>query len=384
MTLYRATGRLIWTLKVPTIGGDWLSYSTATKHHATARRMERMIEHMGSRGERAWDLINMVHAGTFSVSQLFDRYCLAGKDLGELRASLHQIDLAQLPQSFLDAAHCTPDTKAHYKALIRRVIPEGLPFPAQEFTGARVQKAIDEMDATAATKRKAGAALRAFGNWLVRRGLIRDNPLRQVKLPKQPPARALFLETADAKRLADKQISPYRELSALLAGTGIEVSVALSLCVRDIDTRHREIRAKGTKTHSRDRIVRVADWAWPYVKRALRGKENDDRLFDGIPDRWVARDMHFAATQKLEQESPVFAGYTMRDHRHTYAVRAIRAGAPADLIARQLGHANAMLVLSVYGRFQPSQNERDRWERAAVAMDRKRGTGATTRRDTKR
>jgi hypothetical protein len=61
-------------------------------------------------------------------------------------------------------------------------------------------------------------------------------------------------------------------------------------------------------------------------------------------------------------------GYTMRDQRHTYAVRAIRAGTPAELVARQLGHVNAVLVHKVYGRFAPRQDERDRWERAAAAM----------------
>jgi hypothetical protein len=49
---------------------------------------------------------------------------------------------------------------------------------------------------------------------------------------------------------------------------------------------------------------------------------------------------------------------------------------PAELIARQLCHADAVLVLKVYGRFMPSPQDRDKWERiadvqykkAAVAM----------------
>jgi integrase len=48
------------------------------------------------------------------------------------------------------------------------------------------------------------------------------------------------------------------------------------------------------------------------------------------------------------------------DQRHSYAVRAARAGTPAELIARQLGHAYAVLVLKVYGRFMPSQQDRDK------------------------
>jgi integrase len=304
-------------------------------------------------------------------------YCRAEKDLGTLRALLKQTDLAALVEPFLEAAHCSADTKAHYKALIRRLIPEGVEFPAEQFTAHRLQKTIDEMAASPATKRKAGAAFRTFGNWLVRRGYLRDNPMRQVSLPKGGSPRAKFLETADAITLADAQPSPYREYAALLAGSGIEVSTALALRVRDVDVKHREIRAAGTKTHSRDRVVRVADWAWPYVQRAMKRKQKDDLLFEGIPDRWYANDAHRAAVKALTHDSagkPIagspFIGYTMRDHRHTYAVRQVRAGAPPEVIAHQLGHANPTLLLTVYGRFKPSQLERNRWEQAAAKFDR--------------
>jgi hypothetical protein len=52
MSIYRQTGRQIFTIKLPTATGEWLSYSTGTKHLATARRIERMVEHLGPRGER--------------------------------------------------------------------------------------------------------------------------------------------------------------------------------------------------------------------------------------------------------------------------------------------------------------------------------------------
>ena len=64
------------------------------------------------------------------------------------------------------------------------------------------------------------------------------------------------------------------------------------------------------------------------------------------------------------------ADYTQRDARHSYAVRAIRSGVPAEIVARPLGHANAVLVLKVYGRFAPNMHERDQWERIAAAADR--------------
>src|SRR5688572_29886453 len=46
-----------------------------------------------------------------------------------------------------------------------------------------------------------------------------------------------------------------------------------------------------------------------------------------------------------------------------------RAGAPFELIARQLGHRDVAMVAKVYGRFKPDTEERDRWERIASDRD---------------
>jgi integrase len=81
-------------------------------------------------------------------------------------------------------------------------------------------------------------------------------------------------------------------------------------------------------------------------------------------DRWRAQDQHKAARAALGIEV-----YRIHDQRHSYAVRATRAGTLAEVIARQLGHANAVLMLKIYGRFMPSQQERDKWERIAAAQD---------------
>src|SRR5688572_14248909 len=106
----------------------------------------------------------------------------------------------------------------------------------------------------------------SFTSWLGRRKARADESDARRGAPPPGKPRVHYLETEEAKRLADAQDEPYRSFSALLAGTGIEVSVALLLRRRDVDVGHREIRAPGTKTHSRDRTVRVAEWAWPYVQ----------------------------------------------------------------------------------------------------------------------
>ena len=45
---------------------------------------------------------------------------------------------------------------------------------------------------------------------------------------------------------------------------------------------------------------------------------------------------------------------------------------PLELVARQLGHRDVVMVAKVYGRFVPTHQERDRWEQAAAALDKEK------------
>ena len=71
--------------------------------------------------------------------------------------------------------------------------------------------------------------------------------------------------------------------------------------------------------------------------------------------------------------------HRVHDARHFYAVRAVRAGTPYELVARQLGHADVQRVARVYGRYAPRNDERDRWERIAAEQDAAREANAKAR-----
>jgi integrase len=251
---------------------------------------------------------------------------------------------------------------------VRTLIPEAKPFPRSRFTTDVLESWLAKYRGKPGTRRKAHAAMAQFAKYLVRRRVLSANPMRDIQAPRPVAPRLRWLEVQDLVRLVDAQLDPYRTLSALLAGTGIEVSVGVALRARDVDRRRKEIRAAGTKTHARDRIVRVAEWAWPYVERHCSTMHPNAPLFPHC-DRWRAQDHHKDACKTLGIED-----YRIHDHRHSYAVRAARAGTPAELIARQLGHANAILVLKIYGRFMPSQQDRDKWELIAAKQDSERAS----------
>jgi hypothetical protein len=90
-----------------------------------------------------------------------------------------------------------------------------------------------------------------------------------------------------------------------------------------------------------------------------------ERLFRGI-DRWRVGVVHRDRLIAL-----ALPHHRLHDARHFYAIRAVRAGTPYELVARQLGHADIQMVATVYGRHPPRSDERDRWELIAAGQDAK-------------
>ena len=384
--VYRTGSRPTWYVAVPTPTGR-VKRSTGTADKATAKAMARMIDALGPKGTRAWDLLDRVADGSLTLAHLYDAYRM--NDLDGLRARLVDVDLE--PHVAEWAAWLTdqvkPNTADHYVSHVRTLIPADHPFPRSAFTAAavarwlatrtalpskrkpsRTQKSRRQPDAppraiSGSTKRRYLAAVQSFTRYLVEVGALERNPIRDVTAPRANPPRCQFLELPDVMRVVDGAAAPYRALFALSYGAGVEISAVLRLVDRDVDPARKAVHAKGTKAWTRDRIARVADWAWPIVEAHLATLTPGERLFRGVT-RWHAAEAHRERCRVLG-----LTDYRLHDARHHWAVRMVRAGMPLELVARQLGHRDVVMVAKVYGRFTPNHEERDRWEAAAAALD---------------
>ena len=384
--VYRRHGSPVWLIAVPTRTGR-VKRSTGTTHRGTARAMERMLVELGPHGQRAWDLLDRLYDNTLTLSGLFDAW--RQNDLAGLRARQGDVDLGEHVAAWTRwlADRVAADTAAHYLAHLRTLVPEGQPFPRSQFTVPTIatwlagrtalprkrrastrSKSRRKDDAEArpisgATRRKYLAAARSFGAYLCHMGVIASNPVRDVEAPPASKPRVVELDLRDVRRIVEGADRPYRALFALLYGAGVEISAALRCVESDIDIGRREVRARGTKAHTRDRIVRVAEWAWPFLAEHVATLTPGERLFRGL-DRWHVGSVHRERLRVLG-----LPHHRLHDARHFFAVRAVRAGTPYELVARQLGHADVQMVARTYGRYAPRSDERDRWERIAAQLD---------------
>lgn len=368
MMVYRRPGRSTWGIIITTPGGE-VRKSSGTRDKPTARAIERALSDLKIR--RDWQILNAVIDGVLSPGDVLDATRTGSLD--QLRARLDDVDLEPQVAIWLErhGQRVTQDTIAHYGHVVRSLIPAGKAFARSRFTIDVLDGWLAAYPAGRSTRRKAHSAMSNFAKHLMRARMIMTNPMRSIDAPPANAPRLRYLDVLDMKRLANYQSEPFCAISALLGGTGIEVSVAVKLRRRDVDVPRKKIRAAGSKTHSRDRTVRVAEWAWPYLEERCAALRPNDLPFPGI-DRREASDAHRAACKLAEIED-----YRLRDQRHSYAVRAARGGTPAELIARQLGHANPVLVLKIYGRFMPSQQDRDKWERVCDMQDQDSAASST-------
>ncbi len=375
-------GRAIYEVKVPTsrMTGKrrvTVKRTTDTRDKRLAMEMERLVRVLADT-HRAWDVLDRVASKALTLAALWDAWSRSGKHLPTLRSLLSDVPLMPLVEQWAKVAATgtlgySVGEAARYESTVRRFVTETM--TRSEFTPASVRRYLDTLDVAPATVLKHAAALSALARWLVARGDMEENPVDRVDLPEPGEPRVRYLDTPDLLALADTMAEPHRTLCLVLAATGMDLSTALAARARDVegDTIH----AKGTKSSHRNRIVTVATFARLALKAQCKGKLPDARLFDTIPNRWNASDYHRDAVRALVANGhAVFADYWLRDHRHTCAVRLVRAGVPLEHVAQQLGHANVQLVAKVYGRFVPDEAERKRWERQAVTAEKKRARGA--------
>jgi integrase len=405
-------GRTLYSIKVPLEKGGWKNVATGTGDKKTADAMYAAVDKLGRQGSRQWDLLKSVTtkdglakfwAGLTACP--VEHSALTGKALEpsfdkrveHMRNTRDAKNLVTIVPKWY-ATKCrdlkSEDTAQHYRSAVYEVLAWYLGFddwddvPADAVVLASVLSETmlstflaDLDDLAPGTVRKKGQGLRDFCKYLKKTGALMHNPMREVELPSPGAALAHHVDTVAAKLLADAQEGQYRLYSATIHGTGMEVSTALTrFYVRHVNRDKRLVFADGTKNDWRKRWCRVAEWAWPYVEEAIKHKLPDALVFDEIPDRWIAADHHDEARDALiERGHTCFSYdrngdahlYTMRDARHTWAVRATSRGTPIEHVARQLGHKDGTLAQRVYGRYVPDDVSVEHWEKIAAEHDEK-------------
>ena len=266
----------------------------------------------------------------------------------------------------------SPHTRRAYESDVRQLtVHTGAQVSPAEVNADHVRSWLASLHRrrSPATLGRKLASVRSFFRWLVREGLIRDDPTAGLPMPKlekrlprplsvddceqlmtrdRPQNRRPAPEGGDRERRSVWMKLRDRALVELLYGSGIRVGELTALDVRDLELRSREIRVMGKG--GKERVVpipaaaREALAAWLAVRR--HAGVLSEPLFISLRARHEEKPRRLAAREarRILRERGISADLDQHVHphrlRHSYATHLLDMGADLREIQELLGHAS--------------------------------------------
>lgn len=215
------------------------------------------------------------------------------------------------------------------------------------------------------THRNALAEARTFCKWLIRKGLLTENPIEGIEPMGRREKGKPQLHVDEARRWLDvAEREALQEDGAIAAMVtllmGLRASEVVSRTVRDLDDGGKLLWIPDSKTDAGRRRVEVPECLRPHLLGLTRSKLPGAPLFGehwrDWPRRWVQRICKKAGVPRVNAHSM----------RGLFATLGLQAGAAPHLVAATLGHESPSVTLQSYA--QPGSADIAPARRAVSAL----------------
>ena len=205
----------------------------------------------------------------------------------------------------------------------------------------------------------------------VKRKIIEDNPLREIKRPKSNkktiPVRALTVE--EQKKLLNvlkTEDVRYSDIMLLSMFTGMRIGECCALMVEDVDFTEKTISisktvARGkdgrnvfneTKTEAGTRKIRLNDDVFRFLESCIGSKDKGVLFLSSNNNLVTTNQVNYSYSAALKAydivDTSVYGKVDLHSLRHTYATRCIESGMPAKVLQKLLGHTDINITLNTY------------------------------------
>ena len=194
------------------------------------------------------------------------------------------------------------------------------------------------------------ASLKAFFQYLLKVGRIKQNIAEELKAPRvEKKAPAILTEDETLRLLAQaKGDSPKslrdRAMMELLYATGIRVSELISLKISDVNLQMEYINCKDG---ARERIIPFGSVAAQALemylhkgRQALLSGEGGDFLFTNCSGQAMSRQGFWKIVKYYARRAGITKEITPHMLRHTFAAHLMDKGADLKSLQEMLGHAD--------------------------------------------
>ncbi|MCX6325782.1 MAG: tyrosine-type recombinase/integrase [Bacteroidia bacterium] len=256
----------------------------------------------------------------------------------EKRYSLHTV------RSYLN------DLDQFYSFLSSQDLPDDPSVVTSHDIRAWIVSMLDNNYTTVSVHRKI-SCLRVFYRYLRKEGIIKNDPLEKVVLPKRKKTLPVFVEEESMTKLLDNYSFGdgfagirNRTIIEMLYFTGMRRSELIGLLNIDVDLQEASVKVTGKR--NKQRIIPLVK---PFIQRLNEYiKVRDEHITAGnegwffitdkgnkLYDKYVYNTVnrYLAMVTTIEKKSPHVL-------RHTFATHMLNRGADLNSIKELLGHAN--------------------------------------------
>ncbi|PCJ81584.1 MAG: integrase [Flavobacteriales bacterium] len=193
------------------------------------------------------------------------------------------------------------------------------------------------------------AALKTYYKFLLREGIVQNNPMQKVMPPKTSKRLPEFIEQNSMDILLDQFDFPEgfagerdRLVLELLYATGMRLSELINIRNNDIDLHICQVKVLGKR--NKERIIPFSNQLKSVIEQYNKEKNNKDfssefllltdrgeKMYEKFVYRVVNR--YLSAVTTIDKKSPHIL-------RHTFATHMLNNGADLNAIKELLGHAN--------------------------------------------
>ena len=204
---------------------------------------------------------------------------------------------------------------------------------------------------TPRTLRRKVISLRSMFKWMMKTGIIKSSPLRDVPLPKIPKPLPDLIKPAEIEeslenidqRVADSDILLDSLIVEMLYSLGIRRAELVGLNDEDISFLKGEIKVTGKR--SKQRIVPVPQKLLDKIKEWQDHRNKTEEKPDNETPLFIVKGKRITPNQVYRIVNKVLEGTTARKKsphalRHSFASGMLNGGAEIDSVREFLGHAS--------------------------------------------
>jgi integrase/recombinase XerD len=195
------------------------------------------------------------------------------------------------------------------------------------------------------------SSFRRFFRYLVREGVIRDDPTAQIAMPKigRSLPKSLSEEEVEALLSAPLVSDPLghrdRTMLEVLYATGLRVSELVSLKYNAVNLNQGVIRVLGKG--NRERLIPVGEEAVRWLQEFIAGARNEilldrttDYLFPTRRGDRMTRQAFWHIVKRYARKSSIDKDLSPHTLRHAFATHLLNHGADLRVVQMLLGHSD--------------------------------------------